>query len=77
MDDPAILLTQYVLSTIIHTYFNHEHTLQVCLVRFTAGILVVIYEHKPSTAVMIASTILLNAGVFPLVAATMGLIRIM
>ncbi|KAJ5364336.1 uncharacterized protein N7496_010049 [Penicillium cataractarum] len=45
-------------------------------VRLTAGILVVIYEHKPSTGIMVASIILLNAGVFPLVAATMGLIRI-
>ena len=46
-------------------------------VRIGAGMVVIISEQKPSTGVMIAATILLNAGVFPLIAATMGYIRIM
>ncbi|KAJ5765301.1 hypothetical protein N7520_004860 [Penicillium odoratum] len=45
-------------------------------IRIAAGVLVIISEQKPSTGFMIAATILLNAGVFPLIAATMGFIRI-
>ncbi|KAJ5642891.1 uncharacterized protein N7484_005398 [Penicillium longicatenatum] len=45
-------------------------------IRIAAGIVVIISEQKPSVGVMIAATILLNAGVFPLIAATMGYIRI-
>ncbi|KAJ5927836.1 hypothetical protein N7466_006792 [Penicillium verhagenii] len=45
-------------------------------IRLTAGVLVIVSEQKPSTGVEIAALILLNAGVFPLIAATMGFIRI-
>ncbi|KAL4864108.1 hypothetical protein BDV12DRAFT_189151 [Aspergillus spectabilis] len=46
------------------------------LIRITAGILVIIPEKTSSTDVVVASIIFLNAGVFPLIAATLGLIRI-
>ena len=46
-------------------------------VGIAAGILVIISEQTSSIGVMVASIILLNAGVFPLIAATLGLIRIM
>lgn len=68
-------LSTYHLQLSIH--IRTEDITDDFLVRFTAGNLVIIYEHKPSTGIMVASIILLNAGVFPLVAATMGLIRIM
>ncbi|KAJ5324667.1 hypothetical protein N7476_003267 [Penicillium atrosanguineum] len=45
-------------------------------IRTAAGVLVIVTEQKPSLEVAIASTILLNTGVFPLIAATLGLIRI-
>ncbi|KAJ5645726.1 hypothetical protein N7507_011737 [Penicillium longicatenatum] len=38
--------------------------------------LTLVSKQKPSVGVMVAATILLNAGVFPLIAATMGYIRI-
>jgi hypothetical protein len=46
-------------------------------VRIVTGILVIIAKQTPRIGVMVASTILLNAGVFPSIAATLGLIRIM
>jgi hypothetical protein len=46
-------------------------------VGIAAGILVIISEQTSSIGVMVASIILLNAGVFPFIAATLGLIRIM
>ncbi|OJJ97426.1 hypothetical protein ASPACDRAFT_80319 [Aspergillus aculeatus ATCC 16872] len=45
-------------------------------VRVAAGILVISFEHKRRTGIMVASIILLNTGVFPLIAATLGFIRI-
>ncbi|KAJ5513386.1 hypothetical protein N7463_002938 [Penicillium fimorum] len=56
------------MAWIILTFFS--------LVRITAGILVIIAQKSSSTGVMIASVIFLNAGVFPLIAATLGFIRI-
>ncbi|KAJ5666122.1 uncharacterized protein N7477_008570, partial [Penicillium maclennaniae] len=44
--------------------------------RIASGVLVIITEQDFSLGVAIASTILLNTGVFPLIAATLGLIRI-
>lgn len=49
----------------------------MCPVHIGAGAVVIISEQETSTGVMIAATILLNAGVFPLIAATVGYIRIM
>jgi hypothetical protein len=46
-------------------------------VGIAAGILVIISEQTSSIGVMVAAIILPNAGVFPLIAATLGLIRIM
>ncbi|KAL2833715.1 hypothetical protein BDW59DRAFT_156516 [Aspergillus cavernicola] len=45
-------------------------------IRITAGILVIISEKSLSTGVTVASIIFLNTGVFPLIAATLGFIRI-
>ncbi|KAJ5383761.1 hypothetical protein N7517_001672 [Penicillium concentricum] len=56
------------MAWIILTFFS--------LVRITAGILVIIAQNSSSTGVMIASVIFLNAGMFPLIAATLGFIRI-
>ncbi|KGO73690.1 hypothetical protein PITC_039010 [Penicillium italicum] len=56
------------MAWIILTFFS--------LIRITAGILVIISEKSSSLGVMIASVIFLNAGMFPLIAATMGFIRI-
>ncbi|KAL4881336.1 hypothetical protein BJY04DRAFT_218505 [Aspergillus karnatakaensis] len=56
------------MSWIILTIFS--------LIRMTAGALVIAWQQTSSTAVMIASIILLNTGVFPLIAATLGFIRI-
>ncbi|OJJ50108.1 hypothetical protein ASPZODRAFT_1104533 [Penicilliopsis zonata CBS 506.65] len=48
-----------------------------CMIRVACGIVVLLYENKPtSTGLLVASIILLNAGVFPLIGATIGLIRI-
>lgn len=44
-------------------------------VRITGGILVIVWEKMPKTGMMVASMIFLNTGVFPLIAATLGLIR--
>ncbi|KAF4769559.1 hypothetical protein HAV15_012030 [Penicillium sp. str.  len=56
------------MAWIILTFFS--------IIRITAGILVIISEKSSSTGVMTASVIFLNAGVFPLIAATLGFIRI-
>ncbi|OQE06739.1 hypothetical protein PENVUL_c016G07568 [Penicillium vulpinum] len=56
------------MAWIILTFFS--------IIRITAGILVIIGQESSSTGVMVASVIFLNAGVFPLIAATLGLIRI-
>ncbi|KAJ5688730.1 hypothetical protein N7462_003122 [Penicillium macrosclerotiorum] len=45
-------------------------------IRIAAGIVVIVYEQVPRTGLMVSSLILLNAGVFPLIAATLGFIRI-
>ncbi|CAG7925164.1 unnamed protein product [Penicillium olsonii] len=45
-------------------------------VRITAGILVIIAEKSSNEGVMIASVIFLNAGMIPLIAATLGCLRI-
>ncbi|KAH8705236.1 hypothetical protein BGW36DRAFT_421802 [Talaromyces proteolyticus] len=48
------------------------------LVRLAGGIVVILYENNSSsTGLAIASVILLNAGVFPCIAATIGFIKIM
>lgn len=48
------------------------------LVRIACGIVVIMYEDNPrSTGLTVAAIILLNAGVFPIIAVTVGLIRIM
>ncbi|EED22791.1 conserved hypothetical protein [Talaromyces stipitatus ATCC 10500] len=47
------------------------------LVRLVGGIVVILYENDPSsTGLLIATLILLNIGVFPCIAATIGLINI-
>ncbi|KAL4785949.1 hypothetical protein BJX76DRAFT_346557 [Aspergillus varians] len=56
------------MAWIILTFFS--------LIRITAGILVIVWEKHPKTGTMVASIIFLNAGVFPLIAATLGFIRI-
>lgn len=46
-------------------------------VRIACGIVVILHEKNPSAVgLIIASLILLNAGVFPLIAATLGFVRI-
>ena len=50
---------------------------KVSPVRITAGILVIIAEKSSNEGVMIASVIFLNAGMIPLIAATLGCLRIM
>lgn len=49
----------------------------VITVRFASGIIVILYENHPSVGLTIATIILLNAGTFPLIVATLGLVRIM
>ncbi|OGM47972.1 hypothetical protein ABOM_002742 [Aspergillus bombycis] len=76
----------YVPATIIAAYlayYRHQRPrmawlilLFFSIIRLVAGVLVILFEHKPTTGLMIASVILLNTGVFPLVAATLGFIRI-
>ncbi|KMP01725.1 hypothetical protein DIZ76_010951 [Coccidioides immitis] len=47
------------------------------IIRIACGVVVIIYENNQNNdGLLAASTILLNAGVFPLIAATIGLIRI-
>ncbi|PCG93919.1 Hypothetical protein PENO1_060730 [Penicillium occitanis (nom. inval.)] len=47
------------------------------LVRLAGGIVVIIYENQPSSnGLLVATLILLNVGVFPCIAATIGLINI-
>lgn len=46
-------------------------------VRIACGIVVILHEKDPgAVGLIIASLILLNAGVFPLIAATLGFVRI-
>lgn len=47
------------------------------IVRITGGILVILWGQIPKTGLMFAAIIFLNTGVFPLIAATLGLIRLM
>ncbi|CAG8273190.1 unnamed protein product [Penicillium salamii] len=56
------------MAWIVLTFFS--------LVRITAGVLVIIAEKSSSTGVMIAAVIFLNAGMIPLIAATLGFLRI-
>ncbi|KAE8555688.1 hypothetical protein TMatcc_002954 [Talaromyces marneffei ATCC 18224] len=47
------------------------------LVRLAGGIVVILYENQPSSnGLLIATLILLNVGVFPCIAATIGLINL-
>ncbi|KAJ6108444.1 hypothetical protein N7523_009767 [Penicillium sp. IBT 18751x] len=75
---PIILLSLY-LTCYRHTRPRIAWIIMVIFsfIRIAAGVLVIITEQKFSLGVAIASTILLNTGVFPLIAATLGLIRIM
>ncbi|KAE8371314.1 hypothetical protein BDV26DRAFT_302836 [Aspergillus bertholletiae] len=76
----------YIPTTIMAAYlayYRHQRPrmawlilLLFSIIRLVAGILVILFEKNPSTGLMIASVILLNTGVFPLVAATLGFIRI-
>ncbi|RHZ59261.1 uncharacterized protein CDV56_106529 [Aspergillus thermomutatus] len=54
------------------------YILQVfCLIRVACAIIVILYENSPtSVGLYIAALILLNAGLLPLIAATIGLLRI-
>ncbi|KAJ5334587.1 hypothetical protein N7452_006990 [Penicillium brevicompactum] len=56
------------MAWIVLTFFS--------LVRITAGVLVIIAEKSSNLGVTIASVIFLNAGMIPLIAATLGLLRI-
>ncbi|RJE23297.1 hypothetical protein PHISCL_04371 [Aspergillus sclerotialis] len=48
-----------------------------CIIRIACGIVVILHENKPrDVGLIVASFILLNAGVFPLIAATIGFLRI-
>ncbi|KAK9242880.1 hypothetical protein V1506DRAFT_524189 [Lipomyces tetrasporus] len=47
-----------------------------CIVRLSSGIVVVVYGFYPGTGLTVTSIILLNVGVFPIIAATIGLTRI-
>ncbi|RAL10250.1 uncharacterized protein BO97DRAFT_436301 [Aspergillus homomorphus CBS 101889] len=74
---PVIFISAY------HAYYRHKRPrmswliiLFFSLIRVAAGSLVILFEHKPQTGIMVASIILLNTGVFPLIAATLGFIRI-
>ncbi|KAE8352208.1 hypothetical protein BDV28DRAFT_5354 [Aspergillus coremiiformis] len=76
----------YVPVTIMAAYlacYRHQRPrwswiilLIFCAIRITAGVLVIVFNQNPSTGLMIASIILLNVGLFPLIGATLGLIRI-
>ncbi|KAJ5751094.1 hypothetical protein N7533_008122 [Penicillium manginii] len=46
------------------------------IIRITGGILVILWGQIPQTGLMVAAIIFLNTGVFPLIAATLGLIRL-
>ncbi|GIJ90923.1 hypothetical protein Asppvi_009888 [Aspergillus pseudoviridinutans] len=49
-----------------------------CLIRVACAIVTILYENTPtSVGLYIAALILLNAGLLPLIAATIGLLRIM
>ncbi|OOF93586.1 hypothetical protein ASPCADRAFT_132594 [Aspergillus carbonarius ITEM 5010] len=74
---PAFVLAAY------HAFYRHKRPrlswiilLLFCAIRLAAGIVVILYEHKPRTGLMVGSIILLNAGVSPLLAATLGFLRI-
>ncbi|KAF4172293.1 hypothetical protein CNMCM8694_001625 [Aspergillus lentulus] len=48
-----------------------------CLIRIACAIVTILYENSPSSVgLYIAALILLNAGLLPLIAATIGLLRI-
>ncbi|PWY92221.1 hypothetical protein BO70DRAFT_348638 [Aspergillus heteromorphus CBS 117.55] len=76
----------YIPATILSAYlacYRHKRPrlswnilLFFSTIRLASAILVILYERTPSTGLMVASIILLNTGVFPLVAATMGFLRI-
>lgn len=52
-------------------------TLLITPVRIVCGVVVIVHEKKPRDAGLIAaSLILLNAGLFPLIGATIGFLRI-
>ncbi|PYH90489.1 hypothetical protein BO71DRAFT_387558 [Aspergillus ellipticus CBS 707.79] len=74
---PAIAVSTY-LACYRHTRprMSWNILLFFSIIRLAAGILVILYEHNPNTGLMVASIILLNTGVLPLVAATLGFIRI-
>ncbi|RAK95357.1 uncharacterized protein BO80DRAFT_487172 [Aspergillus ibericus CBS 121593] len=79
---PAFILAAY------HACYRHKRprlswiilllfsATDLMIVRLAAGIVVILYEHKPRTGLMVGSIILLNAGVSPLLAATLGFLRI-
>lgn len=56
---------------------HKESKSNLSLVRITGGILVILWGQIPKTGLMVAAIIFLNTGVFPLIAATLGLIRLM
>jgi hypothetical protein len=79
---PVVLLAGYLL------FYRHAHNSRprvawgvltvFGLVRFAGGIVVILYQNDQSSiGLLIASLILLNAGVFPIIASSSGLILIM
>lgn len=78
MDHPLDIHTQYVfMYSLIHGLQAYLRT-RFYVVRLAGGILVILFENNPkSNGLLIATLILLNVGVFPCIAATIGLINIM
>lgn len=72
---PWLILALFCISEFCFVCFSPCLTITV---RIACGIVVVLLQNKPSNVgLIIPSLILLNAGVFPLIAATVGFMRIM
>lgn len=81
---PWIVLLIFTLGMLL--FPSHDHDIQLYIltrcfswsVRLAGGIVVILYENQPSSnGLLIATLILLNVGVFPCIAATIGLINVM
>lgn len=81
---PWVVLLIFTLG--MPSFPRHDYGVQIdilthslsWLVRIAGGIVVILHENQPSSSgLLIAALILLNVGVFPCIAATIGLVNIM
>lgn len=72
-----ILLFVFSLSKTLKARFA-VHATNIRLVRLAGGIVLILWSFHPNNVGLIIATLaLLGAGVFPLIVATLGLLRIM